>query len=206
MTPDSREASHSCSKGTVRFSCSASPYTRPVSAPAKGPVVPPIDENQLWKLFASADEIGLRLELQISGITWETSPGLRHQELCFAVATSVQHAMSQAPCRSHQVMDVAIRFPNGMVKRPDISIFCERPKEDDGFVHRVPEAAIEIVSPGFEAKDLVYGPPFYLEQGVLDVLVLDRTANQVHHFRPTSHQTYPSPRTFDLECGSSATV
>lgn len=93
-----------------------------------------------------------------------------------------------------------------MVKRPDISIFCVRPPEEDGFIHQVPEAVVEIVSPGYEAKDLLTGPRLYLDQGVQDVLVFDRHSGQVHHFRKDSQKKHKSPKEFVLECGCSVTV
>jgi hypothetical protein len=35
----------------------------------------------------------------------------------------------------------------------------------------VPEAVIEIVSPGYTEQDLSINPPWYLSQGVKDVLI-----------------------------------
>ena len=63
-------------------------------------------------------------------------------------------------------MDVYIQFPNGL-KRPDISIFCQEPSEEeqDSVLTRVPEAVVEVVSKGYEAKVLDIGLPFYLSQG-----------------------------------------
>jgi hypothetical protein len=37
----------------------------------------------------------------------------------------------------------------------------------------VPEAVIEVISKGCEAKDLEIGPPFCLSQGAKDVVMFD---------------------------------
>ncbi|RYG26245.1 Uma2 family endonuclease, partial [bacterium] len=92
------------------------------------------------------------------------------------------------------------------VKRPEVSIFCARPPEDEGFVHAVPEAVVEITSPGYEDKDLVHGPPLYLRNGVKDVLVLDRRDGMVHWFAPEGKTTHPTPTDFELSCGCRVTV
>jgi hypothetical protein len=49
-------------------------------------------------------------------------------------------------------------YPDGSLKRPDISIFCHEPEEQDDAISLVPEAMIEVVSRGYEAKDLEIGP------------------------------------------------
>lgn len=56
--------------------------------------------------------------------------------------------------------DVYVSFPDGSLKRPDISIFCQEPAEEEEAITLVPEAVIEIVSKGFEAKDFEIGPRF----------------------------------------------
>ncbi len=42
---------------------------------------------------------------------------------------------------------------------------------------------IEIVSLDYEEKDLSINPPWYLSQGVRDVLVVEPRERKVHHFR-----------------------
>ena len=59
-----------------------------------------------------------------------------------------------------------MQFSDGSLKRPDISIFCREPDEQDDAVTLVPEAVIEVVSKGYEAKDLQIAPDFYLSRGV----------------------------------------
>jgi Uma2 family endonuclease len=99
-----------------------------------------------------------------------------------------------------------VKFPDGSDKRPDISIFCERPSETDTAVTTVPEAVIEILSRGYEKKDLELGPPFYLEQGVKYLLVLDPYESIVRHFSAAGETQYVSPYAFTLACGCEVTV
>jgi len=169
--------------------------------------LPPISDEQLWNLLCRAEEIGLRLELADSGIVWETLPGLRHQELMTAVFQSVEGLKSGGrDCECYRAIDLAIRFKDGTAKRPDVAIFWKRPADEEGFVHAVPEAVVEITSPGYEHKDLESGRLIYLANGVKDVLVLDRRTQQVHHWGPQGHVTLPSPSRFALACGCSVKV
>jgi hypothetical protein len=47
----------------------------------------------------------------------------------------------------------------------------------------IPEAVAAVVSRGLEAKDLEIGPPFYLSQGLRDVLVFDPATLLLLHVR-----------------------
>jgi Putative restriction endonuclease len=67
-------------------------------------------------------------------------------------------------CACVHYADIYVAFPDGSLKRPDIAIFCREPEA---------EAVIEVISQGYEFKDLELGPMFYLSQGVKDVVVLD---------------------------------
>lgn len=167
----------------------------------------PVGDEVLLDLMHEARDLGLRLELVPAGLTYETAPGLRHQELVVGILNSVlANDRSGGPCGCHRFTDVAIRFAPMLVKRPDISIFCSRPAEEEGILSMIPEAVIEITSPGYEEKDLVQGPPLYLAAGVKDVLVLDRRQNIVHHWTESGHFTCASPSLFELGCGCRVTV
>jgi Uma2 family endonuclease len=92
------------------------------------------------------------------------------------------------------------------LKRPDISIFCREPTETTTAVTLIPEAVIEIISQGYEIKDLEINPTFFLSQGVKDVLVLDPITKFILHARKDGKKTYTSPQEFTLECGCIVTV
>lgn len=168
--------------------------------------LPPIEDDLLWQLLAKAEEIGLRLEVTDVGIVWESMPGLRHQELSVQIYGAVQQSAQPGGCEGYRALDVYIRFPSGIVKRPDISIFCKRPLDDEGFVHAIPEAVIEITSPESEAKDLVSGPPLYLSNGVKDVLVFHRSVGEVIHWTASGKTSYRSPVQLSLSHGYSVAI
>jgi Uma2 family endonuclease len=89
---------------------------------------------------------------------------------------------------------------------PDISIFCRRPQETDEAITLIPEAVIEVISRGFEAKDLEIGPRFYLSQGVKDVVVFDPYTLLVLHVREDKASRHVSPVNLKLVCGCSCRV
>jgi Uma2 family endonuclease len=87
------------------------------------------------------------------------------------------------------------------LKRPDISIFCREPEEEEEAVKLVPEAVIEVISKGYEAKDLELGPQFYLSQGVKDVVVFNPYTLLVLHVRRDEVSRHISPVELHLLCG-----
>ena len=114
--------------------------------------------------------------------------------------------LKTSSCLCIHYTDIYIRFPDGSFKRPDISIFCQEPNEQDTAVTLVPEAVIEIISEGYEAKDLEINPNFYLSQGVKDVIVHDPQTGFTFHARRDKRKRYTSTQTFRLECGCEVTV
>jgi Uma2 family endonuclease len=154
----------------------------------------------------SADQLGIRLEL-VNGLPiWEAQPLYRHQKAVENIAQSIGRKTPGA-CRCVHAIDVYIQFPNGL-KRPDISVFCREPsgEEQEQVLTLIPDAVIEVVSKGYEAKDLEIGPPFYLSQGVKDVIVFDPSTLLVLHVRQGSATRRISPVDIDLICGCSVTV
>ena len=85
----------------------------------------------------------------------------------------------------------------------DISIFCREPTEEeqDEALTLIPEAVIEVVSKGYEAKDLEIGPPFYLSQGVKDVIVFDPATLLVLHVRKDHVMRSVAPVEIALQYG-----
>ena len=65
---------------------------------------------------------------------------------------------------------------------------------------------IEVISKGYEAKDLEIAPRFYLSQGVKDVVVFDPYTLLVLHVRKEATQRLISPAQIKLECGCLCTV
>lgn len=159
------------------------------------------------ELRNTAEEMGVRLESAGGLTTWEASPGYRHQSVSFRIQTSVKKsAKSIFGCACVHVADVSIRFADGSQKRPDIAIFCREPDEIDEEITMVPEAVIDILSKGYEAKDLKIGVPFYLSQGVKGVVVFDPYTLKVLHFRGDVKREMQSPILIELQCGCECTV
>jgi Uma2 family endonuclease len=148
-----------------------------------------------------ADELGIRLEIVNGLAIWEAQPLYRHQKHVERIAQSIRPADRDAECGCIHALDVYIQFPNGL-KRPDISIFCREPsdEEQDRALTLIPEAVIEVVSPDYEAKDLEIGPPFYLSQGVKDIVVFDPRTLLVLHVRHGQATRAVAPQDIGLQC------
>jgi Uma2 family endonuclease len=150
-----------------------------------------------------ASELGIRLEI-VNGLPiWEAQPVYRHQKEIDRIVRGLRGADATASaCGCIYAIDVYVQFASGL-KRPDISIFCQEPPEDqqDSVLTMIPEAVIEVVSKGYEAKDLEIGPPFYLSQGVKDVVVFDPATLLVLHVRKDGATRRVSSVEIELECG-----
>ncbi len=154
------------------------------------------------------ESAGVKLE-SVDGIpTWEAFPSVRHQKHVFRIQRSIrQQPGHENACECLTLSDVYVRFPEGSLKRPDIAVFCREPSEQNEAVTMLPEAVIEVVSPGYEAKDLAIGVPFYLRMQIKDIIVFDPETGLVRHFRPGySEAHYQTPITIPFACGCEATV
>ncbi len=148
----------------------------------------------------TANELGVRLEI-VGGIPlWEAQPVYKHQKAVDRIRASIKPCMEKA-CGCVHVADVYVSFPDGSLKRPDISIFCREPDEEEETIKLVPEAVIEVISKGYEFKDLEIGPNFYLAQGVKDVVVFNPYTLVVLHVRKDKVEHGISPMEIELECG-----
>ena len=85
-------------------------------------------------------------------------------------------------------------------------LFCREPDEQDDAVKLLPEAVIEVVSQGYEAKDLEIAPRFYLSQGVKDVRIFDPSTLLVLHVTAAGARRLLSPAPIELACGCSCTA
>jgi Uma2 family endonuclease len=157
-------------------------------------------------LFQIADNAGVRLEI-IDGLpVWEALPNLTHQEAIDRIRQTFRTGETKGECACLHYADLHIKFPDGSDKRPDISVFCKRPVETESAVIDVPEAVIEIISKGYEKKDMELGPPFYLGQGVKDVIVYNPYTGTTRHVDCSGDRTHQSSTTLTLHCGCQVTV
>ena len=157
------------------------------------------------KLFLHADELGIRLEI-VGGLPiWEAKPVVKHQRAIDRIRGSIRRKPDlqgvEESCGCVHLSDVYVTFSDGSLKRPDIAIFCREPEEEEEAVTLLPEAVIEVISKGYEAKDLEIAPRFYLSQGVKDVIVYDPYTLLVLHVRRDSVARHISPVEIHLECG-----
>lgn len=151
-------------------------------------------------------DIGIKLEY-VNGLpVWEGSPVFRHQKKIDDIRRSIQaNEMSAEPCGCVSVADLTILFPDGSIKRPDISIFCAEPIELDTICTEIPAVVIEIISKGYEKKDTEVSLPFYLAQGLADIVIFDPATNRVTHYHDGKSDTHDTPIDLTFACGCRAT-
>jgi Uma2 family endonuclease len=161
-------------------------------------------------LQTDASGAPIRLEYVRGRLKVEASPASRHQMTAKAIETSIRPRAGQSgDCVCFSLQDVLIRFPDPdqSLKRPDIAIFYEQPPESDEALDVLPQAVIEILSVGYEEKDLGEdGAPFYLAFGI-EVLVVDPRKALAHHYRAGQGvERLTLPITIDLQCGCRVTL
>ena len=161
--------------------------------------------------FLRAEDFGIRLEI-VGGLPiWEPYPVYKHQKAVDRIRATIEKVAASSEsneggCVCIHVSDVYVSFPDGSLKRPDISIFCREPADEETAIKLIPEAVIEVISKGYEAKDLEIGPRFYLSQGVKDVVVFDPYTLVVLHIRRDEVARHVSPVEINLSCGCRCTV
>lgn len=166
-----------------------------------------MDSAVIAKLMESVHGGGVRLEYVAGMPYWEMMPGARHHDALMTIWSRLSNEQGGSDdCGCFPYAELTLGFPDGSVKTPDLSIFCERPAEREGLVHLIPEAVVEIISPGYERKDLEIGPTFYLAQGVKDIIVFDPRSNLITHFRRDGVQSSIAPQVFELECGCTVPI
>ena len=160
-----------------------------------------------YELEYMGEALGVKLESAGGLTTWEAFPLYRHQKAVDRIRATIGPMRNTGGrCACVHAADVSIEFPDGSHKRPDIALLCREPEESDKFLTLLPEAVIEIISEGYEAKDMEVGIPFYIAQGVKDVIALNPSTKVVTHVRRDSRVEHVSPVTIQLECGCICTV
>lgn len=152
-----------------------------------------------------AEELGVKLEIAGNLAIWEASPVYKHQKAVDRIRESFQ-ILASSTCGCIDVADVYVSFPDGSLMRPDISVFCTEPEEEEEAIKQVPEAVIEVISKKYEAKDLEISPPIYLANGVKDVVVFNPYTLDVVHFRGDEVLTSVSPTRIEFACGCGCEV
>ena len=152
-----------------------------------------------------AEELGVKLEIAGDLAIWEASPVYKHQKAVDRIRESFVRP-ENSDCQCLDVADVYVSFPDGSLMRPDISLFCTEPVEEEEAITQVPEAVIEVISKRYEAKDLEISPPIYLSNGVRDVVVFNPYTMDVTHFREGETLHFTSPTEIEFGCGCKCRV
>ncbi|AIE86293.1 Uma2 family endonuclease [Fimbriimonas ginsengisoli] len=156
---------------------------------------------ELLERLMLADQFGVKLEIVQGNPTWEFFPGPIHQGTVGDIHRSVRPRSDCEQNYFFALSDAYVQFKDGSVKRPDLMVFCEKPELTRQALTVIPEAVVEVLSPGTEKKDLDVGPPFYLSQGVKDVVVVNPETHVVYHIRKDGARRLEGPVTIQLECG-----
>ncbi|MBI5302866.1 MAG: Uma2 family endonuclease [Chloroflexi bacterium] len=163
--------------------------------------------KELEAMIERADQAGVRLEIVGGMPVWEAFPAIKHQEAVDRIRSTIQSSpLAGSGCGCFHYADIYIQFPDGSLKRPDISIFFRRPDETEHAVTLIPEAVIEVISKGYEAKDMELAPYLYLAQGVKDVVIFDPFTLFVLHARRDGRKNFTSPIKIQFECGCQCEV
>lgn len=160
------------------------------------------------ELIAQTDaaKAPVRLEYVRGRMKWEASPASRHQKTLQRIERALRLNPSHGSgCGCFTLADTLIRFPDPdrSIKRPDLAIFCLEPPDSDDALELIPEAVVEVLSLGYEEKDLgVDGSPFYLACGVQDVVIVDPRQYLVYHDTLAQRRRIlQAPVTLALACG-----
>lgn len=119
-----------------------------------------MSDTKLDPMLLRAEQLGVRLEI-VGGLPiWEAYPVYKHQRAVDRIRATIEltDAGRHDECACVHVADIYVSFPDGSLKRSDISIFCREPDEEEEAVRLVPEAVIEVVSRGYEVKDFEIAP------------------------------------------------
>jgi Uma2 family endonuclease len=159
------------------------------------------------ELIMQADLMNVRLEIVRGLPVWEASPVGIHQLEVDRIRKTIE-PISGSTCECFHLADTIFRFPDGSLKRPDIAILCQTPDREalKKALAVAPDAVVEIVSEGYEKKDLELAPSFYLSMDVKDVIIFEPSTLIVYHYRKDGSKRLESPVKIALECGCTCEV
>jgi Uma2 family endonuclease len=166
-----------------------------------------LPEADVMQAMDEARDAGIKIEVHQGLPIWEFMPSPMHVMQTHRIAASLRRGQGgDENCGCYGLQDMAIMFPDGSLRRPDVSVYCELPPATQEAARKLPEAVIEVVSPGSEVKDLELSPSFYLLHGIKDVVVFDPRTGSIAHFRRDGRTHLASPAEIVLDCGCVVTV
>jgi len=158
------------------------------------------------ELLRRADQAGMRIEYVNGLAIWEASPVILHQKVTDRIRSGMKAPLHKAGCECIHYPDIYILFPDGSIKRPDISIFCEDPPQQETMCETLPEVVIEIISKGYEKKDWEVSLPFYQLWNIPDIVIFDPSNGKVSHYHGGQTDEYASPVELTFACGCRTTI
>lgn len=160
--------------------------------------------KELFERLIQADEAGVRLEIEQGRTVWEFFPSIAHQHVIQEVFLSVRKLGTGEGC--FRYLDAYVQLADGSIKRPDLALYCTQPPLTTEVARVTPGAVVEVVSRGYERKDLDSGPSLYLSNGVRDVLVVQPELGETRHFRRDGVRVVRQGVQVALEMGCAVTV
>ena len=80
----------------------------------------------------NAEDLGIRLEVAGNLRIWEPSPVIKHQLEIDRIRDSIKKTEKDGKtCECIDIADIYVQFADGSLKRPDVSIFCKMPEEEE---------------------------------------------------------------------------
>lgn len=158
-----------------------------------------ISDELLRAIVGESDHSVVKIELTDGAATWEAPFTMHHQSLVMEIQRSIRFAPG---CQA--IQNAYVRFPEGSFRSPDVAVYDRPVPDTDDATHVVPTAVIEVLSPGFEAKDRL-AVPFYLAQGVRDVLLVG-LEGEVIHITSQGQIVHTAPVDLTFACGCAVTI
>jgi Uma2 family endonuclease len=185
-------------RGRSRYFATGTLYRRRDGEPPMSPEEP----LSLESLMERADDAGIRLELVRGEHRWEAAPLARHQRAVQRAVASLRRPSTGCAC--FILTDTCVSLSPDTVKRPDIALWCREPANLDAFITELPDAVIDVISPGYEKKDHD-SAALYLELGVRDVLTFDPRSGVIRIYdTPAQWTELRAPTSVTLRgCGCS---
>ena len=125
----------------------------------------------------------------------------RHDEVVINTMLLIGPQLRAGPCRLFTA-DVAVRVPNGNVRRPDVGVHCGS-FDDAATYAAAPRLVVEVLSPSTRAFDLARKLEEYKSIDSLDhILLVDPDAPEIILWARTAEQ----PWTHEIREGLDATI
>jgi Uma2 family endonuclease len=130
--------------------------------------------------YFALPESKLHIELFEGRVMMAPAPTPDHQEMGLEIASALRHFSKEVGGRAY-IAPVDIEVGPGMVYQPDVMYFAPEsvPERGDVRTDRVPDIAVEVLSPGTRRYDLVQKMPNYGKAGVREFWVVDPLARTV---------------------------